>query len=155
MKTAAKNQVMNKQTLKVCWERLDKEYGEIHTLVGEIFQNWASLKPPRSDQEFFKFYMTIENNVSCLKSLGHEKEMDFSYMSVTLENKLDDRMKKQFSEEWCLDKSEDKERMKSLLKYLLGQKKAAHMRNCNYQKKKEEDSDTNTAKSSSAVGGGS
>ena len=52
------------------------------------------------------------------------------------------------------DKSEDKERMKSLWKYLLEQKKATHMRNCNYQKKKEENSDdTNTAKSSSAVGG--
>ena len=99
------------------------------------------------------FCTTIENDVSCLKSLGHEKEMDFLYMSVTLENKLDNRMMKQFSEEWCLDESEDQERMTSLIKYLLGQKKAAHMRHCNYQnEKKEEDSD-NTAKSSSAVGG--
>ena len=153
-KNADKNRVMNEQTLQACWERLDEEYGDIHTLVGEIFQNWANLKPPRTDQEFIKFCTTIENDVSCLRSLGHEKEMDFSYMSVTLENKLNDRMKNEFSIEWCLDESRDKERMKSLLKYLLGQKKAAHMRNCNYQKKKEEDSDPNSAKSSSAVHGG-
>ena len=153
VKSADKNRVMNEQTLQACWDRLDEEYGDIHTLVGEIFQNWANLKPPRTDQDFIKFVTSIENDVSCLRSLGHEKEMDFSYMSVTLENKLDDRMKKEFSIEWCLDESTDKERMKSLLKYLLGQKKAAHMRNCNYQKKKEEDSDHNSAKSSSTLQG--
>ena len=96
-KNSDKNRVMNEQTLQACWERLDEEYGDIHTLVGEIFQNWANLKPPKTDQEFIKFCTTIENDVSCLRSLGHEKEMDFSYMSVTLENKLDDRMKKEFS----------------------------------------------------------
>ena len=56
------------------------------------------------------FCMTIHNNVICLKSLGHEKEMDFIYISITLETKLDDRMKKEFSINWCCDESENKER---------------------------------------------
>ena len=35
-----------------------------------------------------------------------------------------------------IDVSPDKERMKSLLKYLQQQKKGAHMRTCNYNKKR-------------------
>ena len=154
LKAADKNRVMNEQTLQDCWDRLEEEYGDINTLVAEIFQNWQSLKNPRNDQEFIKFVTAIENGVSCLKSLGHEKEMEFSFMAVTLENKLDERMKKEFSVDYTKDESEDKERMKSLLKYLIQQKKAAHLRTCNYGKdNNKSDTESSTTKSSSALHG--
>ena len=152
LKPADKNRVMNEQTLQDCWDRLEEEYGDINTLVAEIFQNWQSLKNPRNDQEFIKFVTAIENGVSCLKSLGHEKEMEFSFMAVTLENKLDERMKKEFSVDYTKDENEDKERMKSLLKYLIQQKKAAHLRTCNYGKDKRVEDDPST-KSGSAMHG--
>ena len=106
---------MNEQTLQDCWDRLEEECGDINTLVAEIFQNWQSLKNPRNDQEFIKFVTAIENGVSCLKSLEHEKEIEFSFMAVTLENKLDERMKKEFSVDYTKDENEDKERMKSVI----------------------------------------
>ena len=143
LKSVDKNRVENEMTLKDCWDRLDEEYGDIDTLVADIFLSWQNLKPPKTDQDFTKFVTAIENGVSCLKSLGHEKELEFSYMAVTLENKLNERMKNEFSIEYTSDESRDKERMKSLLKYLVKQKKAAQLRSCNYKsqntKPKEED----------------
>ena len=100
--------------------------------MAEVFLEWQSLKPPKSDQEFIKFVTCIENGVSCLRSLGHDKEAEFSFMSVTLEKKLDDRMKKEFSLEYTSDQDQNKERMKSLLHYLKKQKAAAHLRFCIY-----------------------
>merc|ERR1712082_383969 len=132
LKSVDKNRVENEMTLKDCWERLDEEEGDIDTLVADIFLSWQNLKPPKTDQDFTKFVTAIENGVSCLKSLGHEKELEFSYMGVTLENKLNERMKNEFSIEYTSDESRDKERMKSLLKYLVKQKKAAQLRSCNY-----------------------
>ena len=44
--------VQNEQSLKECWERLDEIYGDVNTLVAEIFQSWSSMKPPRNDQDF-------------------------------------------------------------------------------------------------------
>ena len=102
-KSADKNRVMNEQTLQDCWDRLDEEYGDINTLVADIFLNWSNLKPPKNDQEFTRFVTSIENGVGCLRSLGHEKELEFSFMAVTLENKLNDRMKKEFSLEYTRD----------------------------------------------------
>ena len=138
-KEADRSCVQNEQSLKECWERLDEIYGDVNTLVAEIFQSWSSMKPPRNDQEFIKFVTAIENGVSCLRSIGHEKEMEFSFMSVTLEQKMDERMKKEFSASYTNVESTDKERMKSLLKYLQQQKKAAHMRTCNYGTKNVKD----------------
>ena len=150
--------VENEQTLKECFDRLDEEYGDINTLVADILLNWQNLKSPKTDQEFIKFVTSIENGVSCLRSLGHEKEVEFSFMAVTLENKLDDRMKKEFSVAYTIDESPDKERMKSLMKYLVQQKKAAHMRSCNYKtqttKPKDDAVDPNTKSNSGIQGGG-
>ena len=119
--------------------------GGVLTLF-DTFQFYSTLRyqfVKVTDRDFTEFLTAIENCVSCLKSLGHEKELEFSFMAVTLENKLDDRMKKEFSIEYTSDVSPDKERMKSLLTYLVKQKKAAHMRSCNYKpqntKAKEED----------------
>ena len=130
--------VQNEQSLKECWARLDEEYGDINTLVADIFLSWQNLKPPKTDAEFIKFVTVIENGVSCLRSLEHEKDLDNTYMAVTVENKLNIKMKNQFSEEYTSDESPDKQRMKSLLKYLIRQKKAAHMRSCNYKPNKDE-----------------
>ena len=147
-----RSRVENEQTLKECWDRLDEEYGDINTLVAEVFLEWQSLKPPKSDQEFIKFVTCIENGVSCLKSLGHDKEVEFSFMSVTLEKKLDDRMKKEFSLEYTSDQDQNKERMKSLLHYLKKQKAAAHLRFCNYMGSKAKDEETSVdIKSSSTL----
>ena len=55
-------------------------------------------------------------------------------MAVTLEQKLNERMQNEFSTSYMIDESPDKERMKSLLKYLQQQKKGAHMRTCNCKK---------------------
>ena len=78
-KEADRSCVQNEQSLKECWERLDEIYGDVNTLVAEIFQSWSSMKPPRNDQEYIKFVTAIENGVSCLRSIGHEKEMEFSF----------------------------------------------------------------------------
>ena len=79
-KSSDKNRVMNEQTLQECWDRLDEEYGDINALVADIFLTWSILKNPRTDQDFIKFVTSIENGVSCLRSLGHEKELKFSFM---------------------------------------------------------------------------
>ena len=70
--------------------------------VADIFLTWSDLMNPRTDQDFIKFVTSIENGVSCLRSLGHEKELEFSFMSVTMEKKLDERMQKQFLEEYTI-----------------------------------------------------
>ena len=62
-------------------------------------------------------------------------------------------MNKEFSASYTNDESTDKERMKSLLKYLQQQKKAAHMRTCNYNTKNVKDGEQSedTIKSSSTM----
>ena len=89
-KPADKQRIANMMTLAECWEKLDEEYGDIATLVAEVFSMWENLKPPITDPQFIKFVESIENGVSCLKALGHEKDMDSSYSAVMLEKKLSD-----------------------------------------------------------------
>ena len=43
------------------------------------------------------------------KALDHEKELDHSFMAVTIENKLNSRMKNEFSVEYTKDDSKDKQ----------------------------------------------
>ena len=37
-------------TLKECWDVLDGDYGNLNTLVSEIYNEWETLKPPKSDK---------------------------------------------------------------------------------------------------------
>ena len=132
LKAADKQRVCNESTLADCWKKLDDEYGDIDTLVADIFTTWNKLKPPVNDHQFIKFIEQIDNGVSCLKALGHEKELDSSYSSVMLENKLSIRLKHEFSKSFTAESSPNKNRMKSLMTFLLAEKKAAHLRSCNY-----------------------
>ena len=54
LKAVDKKRVANELTLSGCWERLDDEYGDIDTLLAEIFSNWGNLKAPTSDADFIK-----------------------------------------------------------------------------------------------------
>ena len=156
LKAVDEKRVANELTLSGCWEKLDDEYGDIDTLVAEIFSNWGNLKAPTTDADFIKFVENIEYGVSTLTALGHEKEMDSSYSSVMLEKKLSLRLKNEFSKSFTSEESSDKNRMKSLLKFLQAEKKAAHLRTCNYSTAspiKSESQDENPV-SSSATGVG-
>ena len=88
-----KKTVANEVTLKGCWEKLDYEYGDIDTLVAEIFSNWTDLKPPKNDKEFVQFVKQIDYGVATLETLGHGKDVDSSHMSVMLEKKLSEEQK--------------------------------------------------------------
>ena len=87
LKAADKKRVANELTLSGCWKKLDDEYGDIDTLVAEIFSKWSNLKAPTTDKDFIAFVEEIEHGLSALTSLGHEKEMDSSYASIVLEKK--------------------------------------------------------------------
>ena len=137
-----KQRVSNMMTLQECWDKLDEEYGDIDTLVAEVFSTWENLKPPTNDPQFIKFVESIENGVSLLKSLGHEKEMDSSYSAVMLEKKLPVRLQQEYSKSFSSDKGTAKDRMQFLLKFLKLEKQACHLRTSNYcgiTKKKDDD----------------
>ena len=157
LKSVDKKRVANELTLKGCWEKLDDEYGDIDTLVAEIFSNWGNLKAPTTDTDFIKFVENIDYGVSTLTALGHEKEMDSSYSSVMLEKKLSVRLKNEFSKSFTSEDSSDKNRMKSLLKFLQGEKKAAHLRTCNYSTtspiKSDSQEDSSVSTNATGVGG--
>ena len=95
--------------------------------------------------------------MSTLTALGHEKEMDSSYSSVMLEKKLSVRLKNEFSKSFTSEDSSDKNRMKSLLKFLQGEKKAAHLRTCNYSTtspiKSDSQEDSSVSTNATGVGG--
>ena len=118
LKAADKKRVANELTLSGCWKKLDDEYGDIDTLVAEIFSKWSKLKAPTTDKDFIAFVEEIEHGLSALTSLGHEKEMDSSYSSVMLEQKLSSRLKNEFSKSFISEESPNKNRMKSLLKFI-------------------------------------
>ena len=153
-KAVDKNRVANELTLSGCWEKLDDEYGDIDTLVAEIFSNWGNLKPPTSDAQFIKFVESIEYGVSTLTALGHEKEMDSSYSSVMLEKKLNTRLQQEFSKSFTSEDKSSKNRMRSLMKFLQSEKKAAHLRTCNYSTTSPviNDEDDDNSVSASATG---
>ena len=47
----------------------------------QIFSTWEQLKTPNNDDEIVKFVEHIENDVSFLKSIDQEKELECSYQS--------------------------------------------------------------------------
>lgn len=68
-KAADKRKISNESTLEDCFKKLDQAYGDVHTLVAEIFSNWTNLRPPKTDTEFIKFMEQIEYGVSTLKAV--------------------------------------------------------------------------------------
>ena len=155
LKENDKRRVMNEITVAACFKKLDEEYGDVNTLVAEIFKTWRAIKPPKTDQDFINFVDEVEIGIALLKSIGKEKELDFSYMAVELEDKLHPFMKKEFTR--ILAKADDeKERMTSLIDFLILEKKAAHIRCCNYTSSKarsEEKIDKPTKANSSGTEG--
>ena len=127
-----KKTVANEVTLKGCWEKLDYEYGDIDTLVAEIFSNWTDLKPPKNDKEFVQFVKQIDYGVATLETLGHGKDIDSSHMSVMLEKKLSEEQKTRFCRIYATDDAPLKNRMTSLMKFLQDEKKTAHLRLSSY-----------------------
>ena len=140
-KPADKQRIANMMSLAECWEKLDEEYGDIATLVAEVFSMWENLKPPTTDPQFIKFVESIENGVSCLKALGHEKDMDSSYSAVMLEKKLSERLKQEYSKTFVSGTSSTQNRMQTLMSFLKLEKKACHLRTSNYTKVKGDTSD--------------
>ena len=114
-------------------------------MVTEIFGEWENLKPPTTDQQFIKFVERIELGVANLNAHGFDKEMDSSWSAVKLEKKLSIRHKEDFSRIFTAEEGPTKHRMKSLMKFLISEKKAAYLRTCNYsisQPNKTEDDDS-------------
>ena len=140
-KPADKQRIANMMSLAECWEKLDEEYGDIATLVAEVFSMWENLKPPTTDPQFIKFVESIENGVSCLKALGHEKDMDSSYSAVMLEKKLSERLKQEYSKTFVSGTSSTQNRMQTLMSFLKLEKKACNLRTSNYTKVKGDTSD--------------
>ena len=141
--------VANEVSLEDCWKKLDEEYGDIDTLVAEIFSNWTELKPPKNDKEFVEFVKQIDYGVSTLNSLGHGKDIDSSHMSVMLEKKLTDYHRKRFCSLYSADVSPTKNRMTSLMQFL--QKKTAQLSLSSYSTTKKNTDNDNTT-STSATG---
>ena len=146
IKGADKQRIANMMSLNECWEKLDEEYGDIATLVAEVFATWENLKPPTNDSQFIKFVESIENGVSCLKALGHEKDMDSTYSAVMLEKKLSERLKQEYSKSFVSDTDPSRNRMQTLLSFLKLEKRACHLRTSNYASpgKKNDNSDDNS-----------
>ena len=49
LKENDKRRVMNEITVAACFKKLDEEYGDVNTLVAEIFKTWRAIKPPKTD----------------------------------------------------------------------------------------------------------
>ena len=143
-KNADKQIVANMMTMQECWEKLDEEYGNIDTLVSEVFSSWASLRNPTNDPQVVKFVASIEAGASLLKSLGHEKELDTSYSAIMLEQKLPFRLQQEYTKSLAKQTSSLTNRMQFLLKFLKEEKRACQLRTSNYcgnSKKKTDDED--------------
>ena len=152
-KNADKHVVANMMTMQECWEKLDEEYGNIDTLVSELFSSWASLKNPTNDSQFVKFVANIEAGASLLKSLGHEKELDTSYSAIMLEQKLPVRLQQEYTKSLATQKGCLIDRMQFLLKFLKEEKRACQLRTSNYcgNAKKTDDEDNHVATSFGGV----
>ena len=136
-KNADRKLVANMMTMQECWEKLDEEYGNIDTLVSEVFSTWANLKNPTNDQQFVKFVASIEEGASLLKSLGHEKELDTSYSAIMLEQKLPTRLQQMYTTSLAEAKGCTSDRMQFLLMFLRKEKQACQLilLVCNYIRK--------------------
>ena len=152
-KNADKQVVANMMSMQECWEKLDEEYGNIDTLVSELFSSWASLKNPTNDFQFVKFVANIEAGASLLKSLGHEKELDTSYSAIMLEQKLPVRLQQEYTKSLATQKGCLIDRMQFLLKFLKEEKRACQLRTSNYcGNTKKTDDDNCVASSFGGVG---
>ena len=137
--------VANEITLENCWKKLDQEYGDIDTLVAEIFSNWTELKPPKTNKEFVEFVKVIDYGVSTLESLGHGKDIDSSHMSVMLEKKLSEDLRTRFCRLYSSDDSPDKNRMSSLMQFLQKEKRTAQLSLSSYSSTKKSNENTTSA----------
>ena len=133
IKQADKDRVANEITLKMCWDRLDNEYGNLETTIYDIFTSWRNLKSPVNDKQFVEFMNQIENGVACLQALDSMHELSASAV-INIEEKLDLRMQKEISKLITTNTDPTKKRKDIVLTYLLEEKKATQLRVSNYSK---------------------
>ena len=95
----------------------------------------------------------IEQNVSCLKAMNKEAELEACNSAVMLEDKLNPRLKQEFTKFLATNETSLETRMKMLLKFLGIEKKAAHIRVSNYTnpiKTKDDADDDQTSSNATA-----
>ena len=140
VKAADKTRVANELTLNGCWSRLDAEYGDVASLVADIFASWDKLKTPTNDAQLIKFIDTIEQGKANLKAAGHENQIDCHLSALNLEKKLPSRILVQFSLLMAENPDDPRRnRMQILLDLLAKEKRAAHLRSNDTTSQKNDD----------------
>ena len=117
-------------TLKDCFTKLDKEYGNSEMIKVEVFSRWEEkLETPKNDKEIVDFVENIEEGVGVLKSCGRENAVDNLFTTNLLERKMSRKMQIEFTN--LLVSNPEKQiqkRMEFLLDFLNLQKSASRMR---------------------------
>ena len=67
-----KNKVIHVEKLVDCWKVLDTEYGNLNSLVAEVWCKMEGLNAPKTDAEFIRFVEDIERNVASSSHWGTE-----------------------------------------------------------------------------------
>ena len=148
-----KKMIENEVSLEGCWEKLDQEYGDKNALVAEIFSNWFELKSPKTDKEFVEFVKQIEYGVTTIESLGHAKDVDASQMSVLLEKKLPEDLRKRFCRKFTdeVERNPNENRMRSFIKFLQKEKKSTALGISSYTSSSKKNDENTTATSATGI----
>ena len=133
-KSSDKRRIANATSLEECWWKLDEFYGDPTPVIVEIVSTWIKLETPIEDAELVKFVDIIENDVSLLKSIGKENEVENTYLAVQLEKKLPRRMQLRYSQAFVSRCDQNLSRMQFLLVFLSQEKKACNFRLGSYSK---------------------
>ena len=123
-----KEKVRNLDSLKDCWDVLDKKYGNIPTLVSEIYNKWRNLKMPKNDPEFVKFAEEIETGAHVLKSMDFYKSMDNCYLTIEMESKLNEILRREYSKTYLKPNADPLKRWENFLLFVEEEKIAAESR---------------------------
>ena len=117
-------------TLKDCFTKLDKEYGNSEMIKVEVFSRWEEkLETPKNDKEIGDFGENIEEGVGVLKSCGRENAVDNLFTTNLLERKMSRKMQIEFTNLLVSNPERQiQKRMEFLLDFLNLQKSASRMR---------------------------
>ena len=128
VKPADRKKIANLKTVKECFDVLDKTYGNVHSLVTEVFNKWNNLKIPVTDQQFIRFAEQIEEGVHFLNSLDTPIVLDHCNSAVILESKLNERQRIEYTKQYLKPDADPLKRWENFLLFVDEEKVAAETR---------------------------
>ena len=127
-KSFDQEKIANLDSLEECWNVLDKKYGNVPTLVSEIYTTWKNLKMPTTDEQFVKFAESIERGSFTLKSMDFYDKMDNCYLTIEMECKLNETLRREYSKKYLKPDADPLKRWENFLTFVDEEKVAAEAR---------------------------